>query len=872
MKPSLLTLLAFCSTFLFPAEAVNFSNAYYQDFNTMGTGSAFITDWSIKNGNGGTDSSTWISTIPGSGANSVATMVATSGNLTYNNAVEGPMAFNIHGYNLRGTNDSDRALGTSPTGASGVAIQLVLTNTRGSAITGLRIGYDIRRYAAVSTIDGDAELPGYQLFYSLDGGSTWTNVPALNPTLSGAGIQVPNTQGTTSVPLTSINLLSNWIPGSNLLLRWVDDNAEATSPDQIYGLDNVAIQEINYSPPTSGSLTRGPYLNLANHESIVIRWRSSLSIAGRVRYGTSVANLNQMVDEAIPKTDHEIKLTGLSPYTRYYYSVGSANDTLTPEPSETTSFTPGAPAPTAADYTFRTSPLPGTAVNTRIWIVGDCGRGTQAQASGRDAYYSYNGSPSFTGSRTPDLNLQLGDNAYESGSDSEYGVGYFSIYSNIFRKMPQWSCLGNHETNDSTSSSENFPYFDMFTFPTAGECGGAPSGTERYYSFNYGNIHLICLDSQTSNTEVDNPATTGVNEDGPMASWLRADLAANTATWTIAFWHHPPYSRGSVDSDYTSQSITMRTNFNPILEAGGVDLLYFGHSHNYERSVLLDGHYGDSASITSTMKKNVGNGSLSGFTTGASGTIRNGANGFTATNTVNGAVIPGDGSYIKPLTGPRDHFGAVYNTAGMSGVADLRSINHPAMYVCYNTVGTVNLDVNGNTLTSTFVQTGGATPDNFTITKQGAADTDGDGISDAYEIANGLNRYVNDAASSADSDGLSNFLEFAFGLNPQINDGGNLQVNVPGAVLTKRGTPALWYQSLNGTNFQVIFLRRKDAAETGLIYSAQFSGNLVQWETSTAPPTVVASDGEMEAVSLSFPLFVIGNEGRFFRINVRSNH
>ena len=73
------------------------------------------------------------------------------------------------------------------------------------------------------------------------------------------------------------------------------------------------------------------------------------------------------------------------------------------------------------------------------------------------------------------------------------------------------------------------------------------------------------------------------------------------------------------------------------------------------------------------------------------------------------------------------------------------------MYVSYNNVGTVNLDVNGNSLSCTFVQSGGATPDNFTITKQGAADTDGDGITDAFEIANGLDRYADDAADSSDS-------------------------------------------------------------------------------------------------------------------------
>ncbi len=937
-----------------------------ETFDTMGSGTSFILGWSIKNGNTGSGNSTWTDAtgIPGSGANSVASMIATTGTLTYNNTVNGPAATNVNGYNLRGDSDTDRALGTSPTGVTGVAIQAQLTNSSGTGITGLQIGYDIRRYVAVATTNGNAELPGYWFFYSLDGGTTWTNVTPLNPTLA----NVPNTIGTTNIPVTAVTFSSIWNPGTDLLLRWVDDNAIPTSPDQIHALDNVtmlgisvigaapvvqltspannapanapaafslsanasdadgtiskvefyagvtklgedtsapytydwtnvvagtysltaratdndgnlvissAVSVTSVPPPSSGTITRGPYLNQANQNSIVVRWRSSQSVIGKVRYGTSSTNLNLVQDEATSKTDHEVKLTGLTPYTRYYYSVGSAFDTLTPQAAETTSFSPGAPAPTAADYTFRTSPVPGTAVNTRIWIVGDCGRGTQVQASGRDAYYSYNGSSSYTGSRIPDLNLQMGDNAYNSGTDSEYQSGYFNMYSNIFRKMPQWSCLGNHDANNgSTSTTANFPYFDMFTFPTAGECGGVASGTERYYSFNYGNIHFICLDSQASNTAVDNPATAGTNEDGPMATWLRADLAANTATWTIAFWHHPPYSKGSHDSDTEGQMVNMRTNFNPILETGGVDLLYFGHSHNYERSVLLDGNYGTTGTITTAMKKNSGNGSVNGFTTSGSGTIRNSANGFNATSTVNGTFIPGNGAYIKPLTGPRDRFGAVYNTAGMSGLADTGSINHSAMYICYNSVGTVNLDVNGNTLTSTFVQSGGATPDNFTITKQGAADTDGDGISDAYEIANGLNRYGSDTNTGTDSDGLSNFFEFAFGLNPNVNDSGPVEADVPGGLLTKRGQPAVWYQATNnGTDFRILFTRRKDYQIDGLVYTPEFSGDMSTWVPSpSASPTVIATDGEIELVSIKYPYFAAGKKARFFRMGVSSTH
>ena len=107
----------------------------------------------------------------------------------------------------------------------------------------------------------------------------------------------------------------------------------------------------------------------------------------------------------------------------------------------------------------------------------------------------------------------------------------------------------------------------------------------------------------------------------------------------------------------------------------------------------------------------------------------------------------------------------------MSGLADTGAIDHSAMYISYNNVGTVNLDVNGNSLTCTFVQSGGATPDNFTILKQGAADTDNDGIPDEYEIANGLNRYVNDAgANDKDGDGTTNLSEFVFGQFASIPD------------------------------------------------------------------------------------------------------
>jgi hypothetical protein len=338
----------------------------------------------------------------------------------------------------------------------------------------------------------------------------------------------------------------------------------------------------------------------------------------------------------------------------------------------------------------------------------------------------------------------LGDNAYNSGTDSEYQTGFYDIYSTMFRKMPLWSCLGNHDANNgSTSSTANFPYFDMFTFPTAGECGGVASGTERYFSWDYGNVHVVNLDSQTSSRN-----TIEVNgSDGPMAAWLRNDLASTTKTWIIVIFHHPPYSKGSHDSDTEGQMVQMRTNFGPILENGGADVVLVGHSHAYERSMLIDSHYGVSSTLTNAMKKNAGSGRPSGT-----------------------------GAYIKPLTGPRDHFGTVYTVTGSAGSADGGSLNHAAMYVSYNTGGTLNLDINGNNLSATYIEKGATTgtfttPDTFTIIKQGAADSDGDGVADEFEIANGMNRFSNaDANIDADKDGLDAVSEYLFGLNPGGSD------------------------------------------------------------------------------------------------------
>ena len=176
----------------------------------------------------------------------------------------------------------------------------------------------------------------------------------------------------------------------------------------------------------------------------------------------------------------------------------------------------------------------------------------------------------------------LGDNAYTEGTDAQYQTAVFDTYSDMLRKSVLWPAFGNHDALSASSVTQSGPYYDIFSLPTTGQAGGVASGTEAYFSFDYATIHFVVLNSE--DTLSYDPAA--------MIDWLSRDLAASNQPWTIALWHRPPYSKGSHDSDTEGNMVWMRANIVPMLEEEGVDLVLAGHSHAYERSFLLDGHYG----------------------------------------------------------------------------------------------------------------------------------------------------------------------------------------------------------------------------------------------------------------------------------------
>jgi hypothetical protein len=285
------------------------------------------------------------------------------------------------------------------------------------------------------------------------------------------------------------------------------------------------------------SIVRGPYLQSLNDGGVIVRWRTDLATDSVVRYGLGSAALTSTSGIGGARTEHAVPLTGLDPLTQYFYSVG---DSIGPLAGNAT-------------YHFRTAPVPGTAVATRVWVVGDSGTADANARAVRDAFKTW------SASSPADFMVMLGDNAYNDGTDAEYQAAVFNTYPELLRQLPVWATLGNHDGHTADSATQSGAYYDIFDFPTAGEAGGLASGTEAYFSWDYGNIHFVNLDSYETDR----------SSGGNMLQWLESDLAFNDKPWVIAIWHHPPYTKGSHNSDTEGRLIDMRQNALPILEAWG---------------------------------------------------------------------------------------------------------------------------------------------------------------------------------------------------------------------------------------------------------------------------------------------------------------
>jgi len=449
------------------------------------------------------------------------------------------------------------------------------------------------------------------------------------------------------------------------------------------------------------SLVRGPYLQSPGPNSIIVCWRTDIPTNSRVYYDESFGSMTQYADGDSISTEHRVKISGLSPRTKYYYTVGSSTHVLRGD----------------SMMYFTTAPDPFNPTPVRIWAIGDFGHGNTAQRLVRDAYLEL-----AAQERPADLQVWLGDNAYQDGTDDEFQNKVFDSingYHHIFLNTPFAPSPGNHDWNsicgwqdpcNTDPYLQTGPYLDIIEPPTEGELGGVPSHLKLFYSFDYGDIHFISLNSELGSalTQAYNwvgmsfPPYDNTNPtydtaySSPMLDWLKNDIASTTKKWKIAFWHQCPYSgQDNFTEAETFQLFTYATrrHFNPILERFGVDLVLTGHDHNYQRSYLIHGLYDFKAAFKPEM----------------------------LIDSSSGKDALGE-AYVKYTDGPLAGKGTVYVVEGnSSGSNSYSPIDHPVIYwgqACDTCYGSLIVDIDGDRLDARYLTAYGEILDQFTILKR----------------------------------------------------------------------------------------------------------------------------------------------------------
>jgi hypothetical protein len=289
------------------------------------------------------------------------------------------------------------------------------------------------------------------------------------------------------------------------------------------------------APRAPAGFLKGPYLQNGAPDSMVVCWQTDAPATGEVRYGTT-SSYGQVQATAGPADLQAVRLTGLLPGTVYYYQVAAGGET-----SRIASFATG-PQP-EQPFTFV--------------VVGDTRTDADAHQSVVDRILATVGAP--------DLYLNTGD-LVEEGTSADQWAEFFEIEGGLMAYAPLYPVAGNHDDVENDSY-----YVQFFDLPSS------TSATENWYAFTYGNVRFVVVDT---------------NEDFVTGSeqytWLEGELAAAHADAAIRHiavsFHNPPYTSGAHGVFDPDDWQPPRTYLVPLFEQYGVDMVFNGHDHHYERA------------------------------------------------------------------------------------------------------------------------------------------------------------------------------------------------------------------------------------------------------------------------------------------------
>ena len=295
------------------------------------------------------------------------------------------------------------------------------------------------------------------------------------------------------------------------------------------------------------TLNRYPYIQNVGQDHAVIMWTTlGAAGAGQVRYSidssfnlsaASVVTKFGMQETALPYDyyQHHVDLANLKSGTTYQYRV-NIDGQLVASSNFTTA--------NAGGFTFL--------------VVGDSGDGAPVETGIAQEMAAENAS----------LLLHVGDLAYESGTFAQYELYYFDVYRDLMKHLPFFPVPGNHDYYTNQAAA----FVDVHSVPASGVAAGDQG---RYYSFDWGPVHFIAIDSNQ-------PLNEAVTGTGKMLQWVSDDLSKTRQLWRIAYFHHTPFPTGHHLGD--PQCALALQALVPILEQQGVQLVLNGHEHGYERS------------------------------------------------------------------------------------------------------------------------------------------------------------------------------------------------------------------------------------------------------------------------------------------------
>jgi acid phosphatase type 7 len=282
---------------------------------------------------------------------------------------------------------------------------------------------------------------------------------------------------------------------------------------------------------------REPYVQGVTASSAVICWVSQHPGSGVVEYGKTPELGRKETDPRVRRRQ-VVALAGLDPGSTYHYRVEGV----------------GGSSPTGR---FRTAPV-GDDSRFSFAVVGDSGSGGKGQLA----------VAALLERLRPDLVLHTGDVVYPAGQERHYDRRFFAPYQNLIKTVPLFPVLGNHDVRKGNGAA----FLENFHPPL-----GSPGSTKRYYSFDWGNTHFVALDSELYHGD------RGSNPEEQRV-FLERDLATTCKRWKVAFLHRSPYGSSRHGGDEK-----VREDLEPLFVKHGVDLVFSGHDHVYERTVPIMG-------------------------------------------------------------------------------------------------------------------------------------------------------------------------------------------------------------------------------------------------------------------------------------------